>query len=111
MDCTLAMRCIRAVSVVLVILTAFPSAEAADCFRIVSLHNDGTIDFNGERFKNDAALVAKLRSFQKDQRCGLQIKTEPGMRFEVLGRLIMAMQKARIGRIGFVTEPQQTAPR
>ena len=67
---------------------------------------DGTILWNGETIPTRQALEVKLRDVaaQPDQP-EVHIRGDEKARYESIGRVVFACQRAAIAKISFVTEP------
>ena len=72
----------------------------------IDIDFDGTILWNGEALPTREALQAKLvqAAAQADQP-EVHIRGDQNARYESVGRVVFACQRAAIAKISFVTEP------
>jgi biopolymer transport protein ExbD len=99
----------KSVAVAVVMIIGIGSAAArADsiCSVPVIVHADGSIGFDGARISDDAKLTALLVQYHKQNpKCAMRISGDGLTNFQTVGRVIFAMQKAGVVKVGFLTEP------
>ena len=67
---------------------------------------DGTVLWNGETMADQAALEARLReAAAQTEQPEVHIRGDQKARYESIGRVVFACQRAGILKISFVTEP------
>ena len=67
---------------------------------------DGQIGFGGEMIKDRADLETHLyRLTQMPDQPEVHIRGDQGARYESIGRVVFACQRAGIQKVGFITEP------
>ena len=73
---------------------------------VLAVDGDGDIFWNLQPVKNNAELVTKLKEVAvlKPQP-EIHIRGDKGARYESVGRIVFACQRAGILKVGFVTEP------
>ena len=73
---------------------------------VLAVDADGDIFWNLQPVKNNAELVTKLKEVAvlKPQP-EIHIRGDKGARYESVGRIVFACQRAGILKVGFVTEP------
>jgi biopolymer transport protein ExbD len=75
----------------------------------ISVDKGGAIYWSQERIANAEALTARLKTVStKQPQPEVEIRGDSEAKYEAIGRVIFACQRAGIVKIGFVTEP---APR
>jgi biopolymer transport protein ExbD len=73
---------------------------------VVSVDKDGDIYWNDLRIPNLAELLERLKTESvKVPQPELHIRGDGGARYESVGRIIFACQRAGIAKVAFVTEP------
>ena len=73
---------------------------------VLSVNADGEIYWNELRIPNANALVERLKTqAQRDPQPEVHIRGDGAARYEGVGRVIFACQRAGIVKISFVTEP------
>ncbi|MCA0239493.1 MAG: biopolymer transporter ExbD [Proteobacteria bacterium] len=73
---------------------------------VLSVNADGEIYWNELRIANANALVERLKTqAQRDPQPEVHIRGDGAARYEAVGRVIFACQRAGIVKISFVTEP------
>ena len=72
----------------------------------LSVDRDGTIYWNEQRLPDVEALVARLKKESpKIPQPEVQIRGDGGARYEYVGKVVFACQRAGIVKVGFITEP------
>jgi biopolymer transport protein ExbD len=72
----------------------------------LSVNRDGDIFWNEVKLANAESLVTRLkRESVKVPQPEVQIRGDGGARYEYVGRVVFACQRAGIVKIGFITEP------
>ncbi|WP_308418595.1 ExbD/TolR family protein [Chitinimonas arctica] len=72
----------------------------------IAVDKDGDVYWNESRVPDNNALVAKLKEVSvKDPQPEVQIRGDQKARYEFIGRVIVACQRAGIVKVGFITEP------
>jgi len=73
---------------------------------IISVNAAGNIYLYDTPIKNSADLVARMKTFAvKDPQPEVQIRGDARSDFESVGRVMYAVQRAGIVKVGFITEP------
>lgn len=73
---------------------------------VLAVNQDGEIFWNMAPVKNNAELVEKLKevAVQKPQP-EIHVRGDKNARYESIGRIVFACQRAGIAKVGFVSEP------
>ncbi|MEO8936630.1 MAG: biopolymer transporter ExbD [Burkholderiaceae bacterium] len=72
----------------------------------LSVNKDGDIFWNDQRLPNVEALVTRLKKVSPNvPQPEVQIRGDGGARYEYVGKVVFACQRAGIVKIGFITEP------
>ena len=72
----------------------------------LSVNRDGDIFWNEVKLANSDALLTRLKHESvKVPQPEVQIRGDGGARYEYVGRVVFACQRAGIVKIGFITEP------
>ncbi|MGZ8982675.1 MAG: ExbD/TolR family protein [Methylotenera sp.] len=73
---------------------------------LLSVSRDGEVFWNTQQIESNDALVARLKqvSVQKPQP-EVHIRGDMNARYEAVGRVVFACQRAGIAKVGFITEP------
>ena len=72
----------------------------------ISVNREGDIFWNEQRIPSVDALVAKLKTVSVlTPQPEVQIRGDGGARYEYVGKVVFACQRAGIVKIGFITEP------
>jgi biopolymer transport protein ExbD len=72
----------------------------------ISVDKNGKIYWSQEQIANADALTARLKTVStKEPQPEVEIRGDSEARYESIGRVIFACQRAGIVKIGFVTEP------
>ncbi|HEY9102085.1 biopolymer transporter ExbD [Chitinimonas sp.] len=72
----------------------------------ISVNKDGDVFWNQVLIPDNNTLVSKLKEESvKTPQPEVQIRGDQGARYEFVGRVIVACQRAGIVKVGFITEP------
>ena len=73
---------------------------------IISVDTSGNIYWYDARMPNTDALVAKLKEVsKKDPQPEVQVRGDLSSRYEGVGKILLACQRAGITKVAFITEP------
>jgi biopolymer transport protein ExbD len=73
---------------------------------IISVNAAGNIYLYDTPIKNSADLVSRMKTFAvKEPQPEVQIRGDARSDFEAVGRVMYAVQRAGIVKVGFITEP------
>jgi len=73
---------------------------------VISVDAAGSIYWNDLRMQSTAALIDRLKKVSVlTPQPEVQIRGDGGARYESIGRIIYAAQRAGIAKVGFITEP------
>jgi biopolymer transport protein ExbD len=73
---------------------------------VIQISRDGDIHWGMERLADIESLVARLKTESvKDPQPEVHIRGDLEVRYESIGRVIVACQRAGILKVGFITEP------
>ena len=73
---------------------------------IISVDANGKIFLYDTPIKNSADLLTRLKTFSaKEPQPEVQIRGDSRSDFEAVGRVMYAVQRAGITKVGFITEP------
>jgi biopolymer transport protein ExbD len=73
---------------------------------IISVDTSGNIYWYDARMPNTDALVAKLKEVsKKDPQPEVQVRGDLASRYEGVGKILLACQRAGITKVAFITEP------
>ena len=74
---------------------------------LLAVTKDGDVYWNTKLYSDPEALVEALKKESvKDPQPEVHIRGDQDVRYESVGRLIVACQRAGIAKVGFITEPQ-----
>ncbi len=72
----------------------------------ISVDRDGGVYWNAQPLANHAALVERLKAEGvKNPQPVVQVRGDEKTRYEAVGRVVYACQRAGIAKVSFVTEP------
>ncbi len=72
---------------------------------LLAVSRDGDVYWNTRRMPDTEALVAALKKESiKDPQPEVHIRGDEDARYESVGRLVVACQRAGIAKVGFITE-------
>ncbi len=73
---------------------------------IIAVNRDGEVYWSKERMPDNEALVARLKiEAVKEPQPEVHIRGDSEVRYESVGRVVVACQRAGIFKVGFITEP------
>jgi len=73
---------------------------------LLAVSKDGDVYWNTKRMPDSEALVEALKKEAvKEPQPEVHIRGDENVRYESVGRLIVACQRAGIAKVGFITEP------
>lgn len=73
---------------------------------LLAVSKDGDVYWNTKRMPDQEALVEALKKESiKEPQPEVHIRGDEGVRYEAVGKLIVACQRAGIAKVGFITEP------
>jgi biopolymer transport protein ExbD len=73
---------------------------------VLAVNRDGEVYWGMERIPDQEALVARLKvESVKDPQPEVHIRGDMEVRYESVGRVVVACQRAGIFKVGFITEP------
>ena len=73
---------------------------------LLAVSKDGDVYWNTRRMPDMEALVKELKKESiKDPQPEVHIRGDQDARYESVGRLVVACQRAGIAKVGFITEP------
>ena len=73
---------------------------------VIAVDRDGGVFWAQERVADTEALVARLKiEAVKDPQPEVHIRGDSEVRYESVGRVVVACQRAGIFKVGFITEP------
>jgi biopolymer transport protein ExbD len=73
---------------------------------LLAVTKDGDVYWNTRRMPDMDAIVARLKEESvKEPQPEVHIRGDQDARYESVGRLVVACQRAGIAKVGFITEP------
>jgi biopolymer transport protein ExbD len=73
---------------------------------VIAVNRDGEVYWGMERMADTEALVARLKvESVKEPQPEVHIRGDSEVRYESVGRVVVACQRAGIFKVGFITEP------
>jgi len=73
---------------------------------VISVNRDGSVFWNDQLIPNGPKLLDRLKEIAvKQPQPEVHIRGDQGARYEFVGRVVFACQRAGILKIGFITEP------
>ena len=73
---------------------------------VIAVNRDGEVYWGLERMPDNEALVARLKlASVKEPQPEVHIRGDSEVRYESVGRVVVACQRAGIFKVGFITEP------
>ncbi|HET9978226.1 MAG TPA: biopolymer transporter ExbD [Burkholderiaceae bacterium] len=74
---------------------------------IIAVNRDGEIYWNVERIADIETLVNRLKTVAvKEPQPEVHIRGDADVRYESVGRVVVACQRAGILKVGFITQPK-----
>jgi biopolymer transport protein ExbD len=78
---------------------------------VLAVNRDGEVYWGMERIPDHEALVARLKvESVKEPQPEVHIRGDLEVRYEAVGRVVVACQRAGIFKVGFITEPPAGTP-
>jgi biopolymer transport protein ExbD len=79
---------------------------------VIAVNRDGEVHWGIERLPDIEALVTRLKvAAVKEPQPEVHIRGDAEVRYESVGRVVVACQRAGIFKVGFITEPTAAAGR
>ena len=73
---------------------------------VIAVNRDGEVYWGKQRMPDTEALVARLKiESVKEPQPEVHIRGDSEVRYESVGRVVVACQRAGIFKVGFITEP------
>ena len=73
---------------------------------VIAVNRDGEVFWGLERISSNEALVDRLKlEAVKEPQPEVHIRGDNEVRYEAVGRVVVACQRASIFKVGFITEP------
>lgn len=73
---------------------------------LLSVNRDGEVFWNTRQMESNDDLVARLKEVSvKKPQPEVHIRGDMNARYEAVGRVVFACQRAGIAKVGFITEP------
>ena len=73
---------------------------------LLAVSKDGDIYWNTRKMPDVESVVTELKKFStKEPQPEVHIRGDQDARYESVGRLVVACQRAGIAKVGFITEP------
>ena len=73
---------------------------------VIAVNRDGEVHWNLERLPDIETLVNRLKVVAvKEPQPEVHIRGDGEVRYEAVGRVVVACQRAGIQKVGFITEP------
>ena len=73
---------------------------------VIAVDRDGNVYWGTERLADTEALVTRLKVESiKEPQPEVHIRGDAEVRYEAVGRVVVACQRAGIFKVGFITEP------
>ena len=73
---------------------------------LLAVSKDGDVYWNTRQMRDNDELVERLKKESvKDPQPEVHIRGDQGARYESVGRVVVACQRAGIAKVGFITEP------
>jgi len=73
---------------------------------VIAVDRDGNVYWGTERLADTEALVTRLKVESiKEPQPEVHIRGDSEVRYEAVGRVVVACQRAGIFKVGFITEP------
>jgi biopolymer transport protein ExbD len=76
---------------------------------VIAVDKEGEIYWNDAKLPDNATLLAKLEARSVDEpQPEVHIRADKDVRYEFVGRVVVDCQRAGIGKIAFITEPEHS---
>ncbi len=73
---------------------------------VIAVNRDGEVYWGNERLPDIETLVTRLKvQAKKEPQPEVHIRGDSEVRYEAVGRVVVACQRAAIFKVGFITEP------
>jgi biopolymer transport protein ExbD len=73
---------------------------------VIAVNREGEVFWNVERLPDNESLVTRLKTVSvKEPQPEVHIRGDGEVRYEAVGRVVVACQRAGILKVGFITEP------
>ena len=73
---------------------------------VIAVNREGEVFWNVERLADNESLVTRLKTVSvKEPQPEVHIRGDGEVRYEAVGRVVVACQRAGILKVGFITEP------
>jgi len=73
---------------------------------VIAVNRDGEVFWGLERLPDNETLVSRLKTVSvKEPQPEVHIRGDSEVRYESVGRVVVACQRAGILKVGFITEP------
>jgi len=73
---------------------------------VIAVNRDGEVYWGIERLPDNETLVTRLKAVSvKEPQPEVHIRGDSEVRYEAVGRVVVACQRAGILKVGFITEP------
>ena len=73
---------------------------------VIAVNRDGEVYWGTERLADNESLVTRLKTVSvKEPQPEVHIRGDSEVRYEAVGRVVVACQRAGILKVGFITEP------
>ena len=73
---------------------------------VIAVNRDGEVFWGTERLADNETLVTRLKTVSvKEPQPEVHIRGDSEVRYEAVGRVVVACQRAGILKVGFITEP------
>jgi biopolymer transport protein ExbD len=77
----------------------------------IAVDRDGDLFWNDAKLPDAATLLTRLEQRAVEQpQPEVHIRADKDVRYEFVGRVVVACQRAGIAKVAFITEPQRNAP-
>jgi biopolymer transport protein ExbD len=78
---------------------------------IIAIDKEGGLFWNDAKLADTTALLTKLEARATEQpQPEVHIRADKDARYEFVGRVVVACQRAGIAKVAFITEPERAAP-
>ena len=75
---------------------------------VIAVDREGEIYWNENRLADASLLAARLKERALDQpQPEVHIRADKDVRYEFVGRIVVSCQRAGIGKVAFITEPDR----
>jgi len=75
---------------------------------VIAIDKEGAVYWNDAKIADNAVLLAKLKEKAvNDPQPEVHIRADKEVRYEYVGRVVVDCQRAGIGKVAFITEPDR----